>query len=65
MREKFLESYLTENIYYGGELMPRWKVIKELEKVCADQRCIDRWLQGYDLAQSLEAKRGNYEDFSC
>ena len=43
------EDYLNELIQFEGKLVPRGKVIQELQQnPSSNPELIDRWLQGYD-----------------
>ncbi len=49
---RFIDKYLNEIIDYGGEPYTRAEVILDMQARGIDQPCIDRWLQGYEHAQS-------------
>ena len=50
-------SYLNEIIDYGGEPWARGDAIKDMQALGLTQPDIDRWLQGYELAQHLQKLR--------
>ena len=58
---RYLDRYLNELIDFGGELMTRADVIREMQSEGTDRACIDRWLQGYELGQRLRARREGLE----
>jgi hypothetical protein len=49
--------YLAEIISYGGEPYTRAEAILDMQRMQIPQPCIDRWLQGNDLAQRLRERR--------
>ena len=53
--------YLDEIIDFGGEWMPRGRVIATMQREGHDQRCIDRWLQGQELGAELRRRRAEEE----
>ena len=56
-----ISSYLTEIIDYGGELCTRAEAIADMQRMGLPQGCIDRWLQGYELAQRIGERRASVE----
>jgi hypothetical protein len=50
-------KYLDELISYGGEPTTRAEVIADMQRMGTPQPCIDRWLQGQELAARLRAQR--------
>lgn len=49
-----VDDYFNEPIFYGGAICTRAEAIADMEESGLDQRSIDRWLQGAELA----AERG-------
>ena len=45
-------DYLAEPVVYGGEVLPRGKVIEHLESCGLGPRVVDRYLQGLALGQA-------------
>ena len=48
--------YLHELIDYGGLPYTRAEPVLDMQSLGMDQPCIDRWLQGNDLAQRLRER---------
>jgi len=49
-------NYLDELISYGGIACTRAEAILDMQRLGVDQPCIDRWLQGHELAQRLRER---------
>ena len=49
--------YLDELISYGGQPFTRAEVIADMQRSGTPHFCIDRWLQGYELAQRRRETR--------
>jgi hypothetical protein len=58
---RYLDKYLNELIDYGGVAATRAEVIRDMQAQGTDQSCIDRWLQGYECAQRIRARRERFE----
>jgi hypothetical protein len=56
-KKNLVDRYLSEVISYGGNPYTRGAVIAEMQSEGVDQACIDRWLQGQELAARLESAR--------
>jgi hypothetical protein len=54
---RFINQYLGEIIDYGGEPYTRAEAILHMQSIGIEQPCIDRWLQGNELAQRLHERR--------
>ena len=52
-----IHRYLNELIDYGGIPNTRAEVIVDMQQRGIDQPCIDRWLQGNELAQRIRERR--------
>lgn len=53
---RYIDRYLNEMIEYGGYLMTRGEVIADMQSTGTPQGCIDRWLQGQELAARIRAR---------
>jgi hypothetical protein len=49
--------YLTEIIDYGGIPTARAEAICDMQSLGIEPQYIDRWLQGYEFAQRLAARK--------
>ncbi len=58
-RNRLIDRYLTEPVNFGGEVMTREHVIRTLKSVGADDRSVDRYLQGAELAQQIARPHWN------
>ena len=55
-RRPLMDRYMNEQFSYGGELWTRADVIRDLKRIGADNRMIDRYLQGAEHKNCLEAE---------
>ena len=53
---KYIDRYLNEIIDYGGIPCTRAEAILHMQSIGMDQPCIDRWLQGQELAQRIRQR---------
>jgi len=60
---RYIEEYLNEIIDYGGEPYTRAAAILDMQSMGMAQSSIDRWLQGYELAQELRERRAGRPEF--
>ena len=51
-KRNLVSEYFNEPIFYGGLICTRAEAIKDMEEQGLDQRCIDRWMHGAQLAPS-------------
>ena len=56
-RQTLVDRYLNELISYGGELWTRAEIIQDLKSMGCNDRMVDRYLQGTELRQRLDAAR--------
>lgn len=56
-RETLVDRYMNEIIDYGGELMTRANVIRDMQEMGVRPSGIDRWFQGYELMQRIRARQ--------
>ena len=49
-RRDLVSDYFNEPIFYGGLLCTRAEAIRDMEEQGLNQRCIDRWMFGAELA---------------
>lgn len=49
-RRDLVSDYFNEAIFYGGLICTRIEAIRDMEEQGLNQRCIDRWMQGAELA---------------
>jgi hypothetical protein len=54
---RFISSYLDEPIDYGGEPHTRGEAILDMQRSGLPQPCINRWLQGQELAARIRRRR--------
>jgi len=54
---KYIDRYLNEIIDYGGIPCTHAEAILHMQSIGMDQPCIDRWLQGQELAQRIRQRR--------
>jgi hypothetical protein len=52
----FVSKYLNEMIDYGGSPLTRSEVILDMQRDGCSQAMIDRWFQGYELAQRIQLR---------
>ena len=45
-----VSDFFNEPILYGGLICTRTEAMQDMEEQGMDQRCIDRWMQGAQLA---------------
>jgi len=45
-----VSDFFNEPIFYGGLICTRAEAMRDMEGQGMDQRCIDRWMQGAQLA---------------
>lgn len=53
---RFVGRYLDELIDYGGEPYTRAEAILRMQSIGMNQPCIDRWLQGQELASRIRRR---------
>jgi hypothetical protein len=53
---RFVSRYLDELIDYGGEPHTRGEAILDMQRSGLPQPCIDRWLQGQELAARIRRR---------
>ena len=56
-RQTRMDRHLNELISYGGELWTRADITRDLKRMGAEDRMIDRYLQGAEQQKRLEANR--------
>ncbi len=54
-RSSLLTRYFSEPVNYGGKICTRAEVIDDLRSQGVHSGCIDRYLQGAELRNMLEA----------
>jgi hypothetical protein len=52
MARNAVKDFLDEPVLYGGVPTPRGEVIAHLKECGYDQRCVDRYLQGLEHAET-------------
>jgi hypothetical protein len=49
-KRSVVTDFFNEPIFYGGLICTRAEAMRDMEEQGMDQRCIDRWMQGAQLA---------------